>query len=446
MEITQMNTNEKTVALVSLGCDKNTVDSEKILFSIKNAGFNITSNLREANIIILNTCAFILDAQQESIDSILNAEQYKNNGVCEKILVCGCLVARNGADLVKEMPSIDRIVNVNEYDKISEIICKLYDNDSFNICKSQMSGRILSTPQHYAYVKIADGCDNFCTYCTIPQIRGRFRSRTIEDIVDECKSLVRDGVKELIIVAQDVTRYGIDLYGEYKIVELINKLSQIEGVKWIRLHYCYPELISDELINLVATNDKVCKYIDIPLQHIANNVLKKMNRKSTYESICKLIEKIKLQSKKIAIRSSFIVGFPGETEQDFEQLKDFVVKFKLDNVGVFQYSREDGTPAFSMPNQVMSKVKKQRQKEIYQDQQNVVKELNEAMVGQVITAVCDDIEGDKAILRSEYNSPNVDTDIICEAIDGIEQGQFYQVEIIGYTDYDLVGEIKGENV
>ncbi len=441
-----MNTNEKTVALVSLGCDKNTVDSEKILFSVKNAGFNITSNLSEANIIILNTCAFILDAQQESIDSILNAEQYKTSGVCEKILVCGCLVARNGGDLVKEIPSIDRIVNINEYDKIPEIICELYDDDSFNICKLPLSGRILSTPQHYAYVKIADGCDNFCTYCTIPKIRGRFRSRTIEDIVDECKNLVRDGVEELIIVAQDVTRYGIDLYGEYKIVELVSKLSEIEGVKWIRLHYCYPELISDELINLVATNDKVCKYFDIPLQHVADNVLKKMNRKSTYESICKLIEKIKSQDKKIAIRSSFIVGFPGETEQDFEQFKNFVINYKLDNVGVFQYSREEGTPAFGMLNQVPSKVKKQRQKEIYQVQQNVVKENNRAMVRQVITAVCDDIEGDKAVLRSEYNSPNVDTVVICEAIDGIKQGQFYKVEIIGYTDYDLVGVIKGENI
>jgi len=441
-----MNTNEKTVALVSLGCDKNTVDSEKILFSVKNAGFNITSNLSEANVIILNTCAFILDAQQESIDSILNAEQYKTSGVCEKILVCGCLVARNGADLIKEIPSIDRIVNINEYDKIPEIICKLYSDDNFNICELPLSGRILSTPRHYAYVKIADGCDNFCTYCTIPKIRGRFRSRTIEDIVDECKNLVFDGVEELIIVAQDVTRYGIDLYGEYKIVELVSKLSEIDGVKWIRLHYCYPELISDDLITLVATNSKVCKYFDIPLQHVSNNVLKKMNRKSTYESICKLIEKIKSQKQKIAIRSSFIVGFPDETEQDFEQLRDFVVNYKLDNVGVFQYSREEGTPAFSLPNQVPSKVKKQRQKEIYQVQQNVVKENNKAMIGQIITAVCDDIENDKAILRSEYNSPNVDTVIICDASDGIEQGQFYKVEIIGYTDYDLVGVIKGENV
>ena len=441
-----MNANEKTVALVSLGCDKNTVDSEKILFSVKNAGFNITSNLSEANIIILNTCAFILDAQQESIDSILNAEQYKNDGVCEKILVCGCLVARNGADLIKEIPSIDRIVNINEYDKIPEIICELYHEENFNICELPTSGRILSTPQHYAYVKIADGCDNFCTYCTIPKIRGHYRSRKIEDIVDECETLANEGVKELIIVAQDVTRYGIDLYGEYKIVELINKLSAINGIKWIRLHYCYPELISDELINLVATNDKVCKYFDIPLQHITDNVLKRMNRRSTYNSICKLIEKIKSQPCKIAIRSSFIVGFPNETDEDFIQLKEFIEKYKLDNVGVFQYSREEGTPAYSMPNQILSKVKKQRQKVIYQAQQIIVKQKNESMRGETITAVCDDVDDTRAILRSEYNSPNVDTVIICETIDGIKQGQFYQVEIIGSTDYDLIGKIKGENL
>ena len=439
-----MNAKDKTIALVSLGCDKNTVDSEKILFSIKNAGFNITSNLNDANIIILNTCAFILDAQQESIDAILNAEQYKKNGLCEKILVCGCLVARNGKDLIKEIPNIDRLVGIDEYDKIPEIIFDLYDEKNFNICELTTSGRILSTPQHYAYVKIADGCDNFCTYCTIPKIRGRFRSRTIEDIVNECTKLVCDGVKELIIVAQDVTRYGIDLYGEYKIVELVKKINEIKGVKWIRLHYCYPELISDELIDLVATNDKVCKYFDIPLQHISDNVLKKMNRKSTFNTICALIEKIKAQKNKIAIRSSFIVGFPGETENDFKELKNFIIKYKLDNVGVFTYSREDGTPAFSMHNQVLSKIKKQRQKEIYQIQQEIVEMNNKKMIGQIFTAVCDEIADNKAILRNEYNSPGVDTLIICEVFDGIKQGQFYQVEITGYSNYDLVGNIKGE--
>lgn len=441
-----MNAKDKTIALVSLGCDKNTVDSERILFAVKNAGFNITSDLSKANIIILNTCAFILDAQQESIDAILNAEQYKNNGVCEKIIVCGCLVARNGAELKNALPSIDLLVNISEYDTIVEKIYQLYEDDEIGVCKlSTLEGRILSTYQHYAYVKIADGCDNFCTYCTIPQIRGRFRSRKIEDVVKECEGLVQNGVKELILVAQDVTRYGIDIYNEYKIVELVTKLSEINGVKWIRLHYCYPELVSDELIKLIATNDKVCKYIDLPLQHISTNVLKRMNRKSTYDSIRTLIDKIRVQPVKIAIRASFIVGFPGETEEDFILLKNFVEEYKLDNVGVFQYSREEGTPAFSLPNQVLSKVKKQRQKTIYQVQQNVVKMHNQDMIGKTIVAVCDEIENEYIVLRSEYNSPNIETVIYCDGVDGITQGKFYNVEIVGYDEYDLIGKIKGEN-
>lgn len=439
-----MNAKDKTIALVSLGCDKNTVDSERILYIVKNAGFNITSDLSEANIIILNTCAFILDAQQESIDSILDAEQYKNNGTCEKIIVCSCLVARNGSELQSAIPNIDLLVNINEYDKIPRKIFELYSEENFNVCELPMEGRVLSTPQHYAYVKIADGCDNFCTYCTIPKIRGRFRSRKIEDIVSECEGLAQSGVRELIIVAQDVTRYGIDLYGEYKIVELVEKLTQISGVKWVRLHYCYPELISDELIDLIASNDKICKYVDLPLQHVSTNVLKKMNRKSTYESICALIDKIRSKPCKISIRASFIVGFPNETEQDFEQLSDFVKEYKLDNVGVFQYSREEGTPAYSMPNQVLAKVKKQRQKEIYQLQQAVVKEHNEEMIGKTIVAVCDDVQADCLVLRSEYNSPSIETVIYCDCVDGVEQGKYYNVEITGYDGYDLIGAIKGE--
>lgn len=437
-----MNTKEKRVALISLGCDKNTVDSERILFSIKNAGFNITSELKDANIIILNTCAFILDAQQESIDSILNAEQFKSNGVCEKILVCGCLVARNGDELIKEIPSIDRLVNISEYDKIADIICELYqETNKVSNCDMAI-GRILSTPSHYAYVKIADGCDNFCTYCTIPKIRGRFRSRKIEDIVTECEGLAYSGVKELILVAQDVTRYGIDLYNEYKINELVQKLTEIDGIKWVRLHYCYPELISDDLIKLIAINDKVCKYIDIPLQHVADSVLKRMNRKSTYKSICTLIEKIKNQENKISIRTSFIVGFPGETEDDFQLLKGFVQKYKFDNLGVFQYSREQGTPAYNMPNQVLSKIKKQRQKQIYQIQQKIVDENNQALVGKTILAVCDDITSDYIVMRSEYNSPDVDTVIYCKLFNNVEQGKFYNVKITGFEGYDLIGVVK----
>ena len=435
-----MLANEKSVALISLGCDKNTVDSERILYLLKNAGFNITTNIEEAHIVIINTCAFILDAQKESIDSILKVEQYKRNK-CEKLIVCGCLVARNGEELKQSIGSIDLLVNINDYDKIVEFVYSLYSETNFNVCNVVNPARLLSTPNHYAYVKIADGCDNYCTYCTIPKIRGRFRSRTIEDIVDECNALANNGVKELILVAQDVTRYGIDLYNEYKIVDLLTELTKIESIKWIRLHYCYPELIDDKLIELINNNDKICKYIDIPLQHISNNILKRMNRRSTYESICELIEKIKKQSNKIAIRSSFIVGFPYETRKDFLLLKDFIKKYELDNVGVFSYSREEGTPAFNMPKQVKSFVKKMRRKSIYKMQKYIAQRNNKKQIGNVVICVCDEIENEVAIMRNQYNSPNVDTVVYCNVVDGLEQGAFYEVKIVAYNEYDLIGEI-----
>ena len=435
-----MKANEKSVALISLGCDKNTVDSERILYQLKNAGFQITTDLESANIIIVNTCAFILDAQKESIDNILRAETYKKNN-CEKLIVCGCMVPRNGEELKNSIGSIDLLVNINEYDHIAEMIYELYNEQDYNICQSMMPSRILSTPNHYAYVKIADGCDNFCTYCTIPKIRGRYRSRKIEDIVQECTALAENGVKELILVAQDVTRYGIDLYNEYKITDLLKELVKIPNIQWIRLHYCYPELIDDRLLNLIETEDKICKYLDIPLQHISDDILKRMNRKSTNASICEFIEKIQKMPIKIAVRSSFIVGFPYERKTDFIMLKEFLIKYKLDNVGVFAYSREEGTPAYSMPHQVNSFIKERRRKILYNVQKKVVKENNESYIGKTIRCICDDFENEIAIMRNEYNSPNVDTVIYCDAVDGLEQGAFYDVKILGYNEYDLLGEI-----
>ncbi len=435
-----MNANEKKVALISLGCDKNTVDSEKILYLLKNAGFTITTDLNEANIIILNTCAFILDAQKESIQRILEAETYKQAN-CEKLIVCGCLVARNGADIKTSIPGIDLLVDINVYDKIVELIYDLYNDNNYNVCDIVNPARLLSTPSHYAYVKIADGCDNFCTYCTIPKIRGRYRSRKIEDIVDECNALALNGVKELIIVAQDVTRYGIDLYGYYKICDLLQELVKIEEIKWIRLHYCYPELVDDKLINLIANEEKICKYIDLPLQHVSDTILKKMNRRSTYNSICSLLDKIKAQKVKIAIRSSFIVGFPYEKSKDFNLLKNFIKKYKMDNVGVFEYSREEGTPAYSMPKQVPKLIKKIRRKKIYKIQKRIAEKNNQDYVGQTLLCVLDNIEDDVLIMRNQYNSPNVDTVVYCEPIDGVEQGTFYEVKILAYSEYDLIGEI-----
>ena len=435
-----MNPNEKKVSVISLGCDKNTVDSEKILYLLKDAGFEICSDLKQANIIIVNTCAFILSAQQESINKILEVEQLKQNNL-EKLIVCGCLVSRNGEELRDNIGSIDLLVDINDYDKIAQLIYELYDEEFKHNCSYLAPARILSTPNHYAYVKIADGCDNFCTYCTIPKIRGRFRSRTIEDITQECKALALNGVKEIIIVAQDVTRYGVDLYQKYALLDLLKELIKIDDVKWIRLHYCYPELISDDLINFINTENKMCKYIDIPLQHVSDKILKRMNRKSNYESIIKLINNIKSQSNKISIRSSFIVGFPDETHQDFILLKNFLKEFKLDNVGIFEYSREENTPAYNLPHQVNKLTKKLRRKKLYNVQKNIVKQNNQNLVGQTILCVCDEITDNSVIMRSEYNSPDVDTVIYCDVIDGLKQGSFYEVKIIGYYEYDLLGQI-----
>ena len=435
-----MNPNEKSFALISLGCDKNTVDSEKILYLLKNAGFKLVNDVKEANIVIINTCAFILSAQKESIERILEVEQLKQ-GKCEKIIVCGCLVQRNGDEIRESIPSIDLLVNIDDYDKIVELVYSLYDVNEFNVCQLVSPARILSTPNHYAYVKIADGCDNFCTYCTIPKIRGRFRSRKIEDIVEECQALATNGVKELIIVAQDVTRYGIDIYNKYKLVDLLQQLVKIDGIVWVRLHYCYPELIDDKLIKFINDEPKMCKYLDIPLQHVSNNILKKMNRKSSYESICELITKIKNRPNKIAIRSSFIVGFPSETHNDFAQLKNFILTQQLDNVGVFEYSRENGTPAYSMPKQICNITKKLRRKKLYNLQKNIVKINNEQLVGKTLLCVCDEINDGSIIMRNQYNSPEVDSVVYCENFDGVEQGAFYEVEIIGFYEYDLLGKV-----
>ena len=435
-----MNPNEKSFALISLGCDKNTVDSEKILYLLKNAGFKLVNDVKEANIVIINTCAFILSAQKESIERILEVEQLKQ-GKCEKIIVCGCLVQRNGDEIRESIPSIDLLVNIDDYDRIVELVYSLYDVSKFNVFQLVSPARILSTPNHYAYVKIADGCDNFCTYCTIPKIRGRFRSRKIEDIVEECQALATNGVKELIIVAQDVTRYGIDIYNKYKLVDLLQQLVKIDGIVWVRLHYCYPELIDDKLIKFINDEPKMCKYLDIPLQHVSNNILKKMNRKSSYESICELITKIKNRPNKIAIRSSFIVGFPSETHNDFAQLKNFILTQQLDNVGVFEYSRENGTPAYSMPKQICNITKKLRRKKLYNLQKNIVKINNEQLVGKTLLCVCDEINDGSIIMRNQYNSPEVDSVVYCENFDGVEQGAFYEVEIIGFYEYDLLGKV-----
>ena len=345
-----MNTKEllsKKIGYISLGCDKNRVDLEKIITTLTNVGFKTETDPSKANIIIINTCSFIESARKESINTILemaNLKQYN----CEKIIVTGCLNEMNYQDLESSLPEVDTFVKVADNNNIVKTIFDLYNVEYGNNYNHNTLDRIISTPNHFAYLKISEGCNNFCTYCTIPYIRGRFKSTPIEELVAEATYLANKGVTELILVGQDVTKYGYDLYNEYSLSKLINELSKIDKIKWIRLLYCYPELVTNELINTIKTNNKVVKYIDIPLQHINNQILKKMNRRATKEQIIETITKLKNEIPEISIRSTFIVGFPGETKKQFKEILQFLKDYKLNNVGFFAYSREVGTIAYKM--------------------------------------------------------------------------------------------------
>ena len=345
------------VGMVSLGCDKNRVDSELILGSI-NKHYEITNDAKEADIIIVNTCGFIESAKQESIDTILEMAEYKNKYKCKMLIATGCLTQRYGDELLDLIPEIDILMGVNDYMKLHRLILD-FIKDQKRISSATYSDegvnegiRLLTTKQHTAYVRIAEGCNNFCTYCIIPKIRGKFRSRLEKNILDEVKMLVSNGVKEIILIAQDLTDYGVDIYGKRMLHDLISKISKIEGVEWIRLLYCYPEEITDELIEEISTNEKVVKYLDLPIQHISSSVLKKMGRRTNKEAIINKIDTLRSKVPGIALRTSLIVGFPGETDENFEELEKFLENYKLENVGVFAYSQEEDTPAAKMECQV----------------------------------------------------------------------------------------------
>lgn len=440
MNITKEKLLKKKVALITLGCDKNRVDAEQMLYFLKNYNFTIVGNALDAEIVIVNTCAFIKDSREESIMTILELKNASKK--LEKLIVTGCLPQKNLEELKKELPEADLILPLKENKYIVRHIEKLYGvKDDFTPTFCNLN-RVVSTPLNYAYLKIADGCNNFCSYCTIPFIRGRYRSERMEKLLLEAQELVNNGASEIILIAQDVTKYGYDLYGEYKLVELIKKLSEIEKLKWIRLLYCYPELINDELIEEIDNNPKVCKYIDIPFQHISDKILTKMNRKGDKQRIISITEKLRNCKNYISIRSTFIIGFPGETRKDFKEMKNFLSKYKLDNVGFFAYSKEEGTKAFYMKRQIPKLIKKIRLKDIQNLQKNVIIENNQRLVGKTLTCVCEqDIEGNK-VLRSEYNSPVIDTLVYIKNTDNLELYKYYQVLITNTNDIDLIGEIK----
>ena len=431
----------KKVGFISLGCDKNRVDLEKMMYKIKNAGFLLVENLDDADIILVNTCAFIAKAREEAINTILDVVMRKNSGLCEKIVVTGCLSERHSDELIEAIPELDKVVKLSENNQIDQILCNLYNIKPPKAKKSNLD-RILSQAPHLAYLKIADGCNNCCAYCTIPRIRGRFKSEPLDNLIEEAESLADMGVKELMIVAQDITRYGTDIYGETKLVELLEKLSKIQKIERIRLHYCYPEMIDDKLLSLIESNHKICGYLDIPLQHIDNDILKKMNRRSSEQTILELIKKIQSLKRKIAIRSTFIVGFPGETKKQFKKLCQFLRDYKLDNVGFFAYSREDKTSAAYMDKQIPNFIKQRRLKYIQKLQTKIQNEKNINKLGEVREVLIDRFDEFDGNFygRDEYNSFDVDFEVQINS-DQLEVGKIYKLRLIDYKNQCFVGEL-----
>ena len=431
----------KKIGFISLGCDKNRVDLEKIIYKFKKRGYEITNNQDEANVIVINTCGFIGDAKKESIQAIIDAGKLKENNL-EKLVVCGCLVNdMNEKQLRESLPEVDAFINIRSGESVVSYVENFFN--SVKIKKDKFSKhRILTTPKHYAYLKISDGCNNFCTYCLIPHIKGRLKSEKQNKLIKETKVLVKNGVKELILVAQDLAKYGSDLKGNYSLITLLSKLEKIKKLEKIRLLYCYPDTISDELIQKIKTSPKIAKYIDIPLQHISNDVLKRMNRRTNKKQICDLILKLRKEIPEISIRTTFIVGFPGETEKDVDEICDFVKKYKLDNVGVFKYSREDNTVAGKMKNQISQKVKNERLKKVYSAQFEVVTKKLKSLIGKKMMCVVDGFENGFAICHSDMFCPDIDNAILIENCTK-QVGEKVKAEIISVKNYDLLAnEIK----
>lgn len=444
----EKNILNKKIGLISLGCDKNRVDLENIISLIKNAGFKTTQNLYDANVIVINTCSFIESARKESVETILNIAKLKETS-CEKIIVTGCLNEMNYSDLKSSLPEVDSFIRVSENKNIVKTIFELYNITPPTIKYNCNFNRVLTTPNHYAYLKISEGCNNFCSYCTIPFIRGRFVSTPMEQLISEAKELAKLGVKELILVGQDVTKYGVDLYGKPTITTLIQKLSEIEDIKWIRLLYCYPELVSDELINEIKNNNKVLKYIDLPLQHVNSNILKQMNRKTDGAKVLEVVHKLKQNIPNIAIRSTFILGFPGETTENFNEVLTFLKNEKLNNVGFFAYSREEGTRAYSFDNQVSTRTKQSRVEKAYATQKIIAENNNLSLVNKVLDVIIDEEEDGYFIGRSYLSAPDVDPVVFIkitkENKDKIKIGNIVPIKISSTLEYDLEGELYYES-
>jgi ribosomal protein S12 methylthiotransferase len=425
----------KKIHILTLGCPKNLVDSEILMSKLKNK-FQIVEKPEKADLVVVNTCGFIDSAKQESIEKIFEMVELKEKGKVESVYVMGCLSERYKNELEKEIPEVDKFFGV---EKFEEILNTLGVPDRYEL----LGERELLTPKHYAYLKISEGCDNPCSFCAIPLIRGKHISRPIEEIIKEAKKLAWKGVKEIIIIAQDTTYYGLDIYGKRKLPELLNRLSEIDGIEWIRLMYTFPAKFPTEVLDIMAQNPKICKYIDIPIQHISDKILKSMRRGITKRKTIELLEKIRETVPEVAIRTSLIVGYPGETEKEFEELLDFVYTFKFDRLGVFTYSQEEGTKAFELGDPVSPEEKERRMALIMNAQHDIIVEKNEKMLGRKFKVLIDRKERDFYIGRTQWDAPEIDLEVLVEG-NGIKIGNFYEVEIYDIFEYDLIGKVATE--
>ena len=438
------------VGFVSLGCPKNQLDAEVMLHELVMAGYEITADETEADVVIINTCGFIESAKKEAIDNILDIAWLKENRELKGLVVTGCLAERYRNSILDEFPEVDAVLGVGSIHNIVEAVSKVLEGEKYTSfedknCVRLGGDRVLTTPEYAAYLKIAEGCDNRCTYCAIPSIRGRFRSRPMEDIIAEAKDLESLGCKELTLVAQDTTKYGQDIYGDYKLAELLHKLSEETAIPWFRILYCYPDKITDELIAEMRDNDRVCKYIDLPMQHIADGVLKKMNRHGGSALIREVVAKLRKEIPDIVIRTTFIVGFPGEDDKAFEELCEFVNEQRFEHVGVFTYSREEDTPAYNM-EQIDEQIKLDRYDILMRDQLIINEEYNEKKLGKTLKVLCEGFDPVSEVYygRSEADAPEIDGKIYFSGKKGILPGSFVDVKIDEVVEYDLYG--TAENV
>lgn len=440
------------ILFISLGCDKNLVDSEVMLGLLAEKGYGFTDDETQADIIVVNTCCFIGDAKEESVNTILEMAEWKNQGKLKGLIVTGCLAERYREEILKEIPEVDAVVGTASYDRIAEVIEQaaageqklLYGNTDRLVMTE--TGRILTTGGHYAHLKIAEGCDKHCTYCIIPKLRGHYRSFPMGKLVKEAQELADQGVKELILVAQETTMYGTDLYGEKKLHELLKELCRIRGIRWIRIQYCYPEEIYEELIRTIREEPKICHYLDLPIQHASDRILKRMGRRTTRQDLQKIIGRLREEIPDICLRTTLITGFPQETEEEHEELMDFVDEMEFDRLGVFSYSPEEDTPAACMEGQIAEEIKEARRDELMELQQDISFEKAEAMIGKELWCM---VEGKVAeeyayVARTYKDAPGVDGYIFIQTMAELMSGDFVKVHVTGADEYDLIGEIADE--